>query len=1040
MNAALGVIGALLLVDVATETFLSGAPARWGVAGLVAAYLGTAGVMRGRGRRSAALRPPTPFIALLGVIAASAWMSEGLTNGAVVLRQPTASVLAGATGLCLGLAVIVILQAPWVPVWARAVFAVTAVYGMAAFAAGMAEGTPYPDLLRGHSLWRRLPPLLQGASVASLIAIPAALVAALVEAVRAKRAAAGLHWRLRQTLALSLAAVMIVSGVTIRGGTMPGYVSRSRADALLAAAHTTSNAAASYREISRELSGGVPMEPATVEELTAQMERTFPALQAVADAIPRDTFDIAAVVERAGRDPGRLHEWVRDQTYLVPYRGALRGATGVLMDRLGNSLDRALLLHAMLLAAGHTARLATGKLNDEQAAALLSSVRPVPPEGVSALATDRPDPTDAVLRAYAQQHQLPDSTLQQALDQMAAQQQHMRDVVRQRVREQTARLLQAVERRPPVGAEGSVARDALSDHWWVEWQEGNVWTALDPSLPHLAPGAALTTPSRVVMPNQVSDLGAEQVHRIQLRVVIESWNEGRVSETAALAHDLVPADLIGKSILVRFVPVAWPSQLSLFTDPDPLAKFRSTVLEQRQWLPILQIDGADVSTHSFTDAGELKQGTRSGYAGAMDGLTRRFDGLLGGQRTRGDASRPQSAHLTAVWLEYGVHVAGRPVRVERREVFDLLGPAARASGRATSPVFSDAQRLERGLALMGETEILPLAGWLSPQFASYLLATQFVANGGALLALGRGAASGDRGKDPTSAMRRFPMELYALALARQQWSRVGAGVYLDAPNVLSYHRRPQLEEPRRLLMHRGFDIVVNDVAVPLRSTRSAFDLRLEQGVLDTNAEAVLARLCGDEPPGVRCGAIHNVAEAFSGGTASWLTWRDAQSARWDALGIAGDLQTRIEADLAAGYTVIVGRPPTASGGGAVVGWWRIEPRSGQTLGIGPRGWGQASIEARIWDSAFTFGVVFAVCGLASLLAVEQPPGSTPILVSTGQTMSGLQMVRCGLVAAGGAVALGFVGGFAAGAKAVGALIGALLAAVDRGISMNPNAR
>ena len=35
---------------------------------------------------------------------------------------------------------------------------------------------------------------------------------------------------------------------------------------------------------------------------------------------------------------------VRSHTVWVPYRGLLRGATGVLMDRRGDSLDRAELL------------------------------------------------------------------------------------------------------------------------------------------------------------------------------------------------------------------------------------------------------------------------------------------------------------------------------------------------------------------------------------------------------------------------------------------------------------------------------------------------------------------------------------------------------------------------------------------------------------------------------------------------------------------------------------------------------------------------
>ena len=102
------------------------------------------------------------------------------------------------------------------------------------------------------------------------------------------------------------------------------------------------------------------------------------ALEAAAKGIDRQSFDVAAVVEKVGRDPVKLFEWVRDETHFVPYQGLLRGPSGVLMDRLGNSLDRAMLLHAMLGSIGETARLARGVLTDEQAGSLLGKARRAP--------------------------------------------------------------------------------------------------------------------------------------------------------------------------------------------------------------------------------------------------------------------------------------------------------------------------------------------------------------------------------------------------------------------------------------------------------------------------------------------------------------------------------------------------------------------------------------------------------------------------------------------------------------------------------------
>ena len=81
----------------------------------------------------------------------------------------------------------------------------------------------------------------------------------------------------------------------------------------------------------------------------------------------RDRWDPAYVVERVGLDPAKLTAWVRDSTAWIPYRGLLRGPVGVLMDRDGNSLDRALLLAKLLELAGHEVRLARAQLEEKVA-------------------------------------------------------------------------------------------------------------------------------------------------------------------------------------------------------------------------------------------------------------------------------------------------------------------------------------------------------------------------------------------------------------------------------------------------------------------------------------------------------------------------------------------------------------------------------------------------------------------------------------------------------------------------------------------------
>lgn len=84
-------------------------------------------------------------------------------------------------------------------------------------------------------------------------------------------------------------------------------------------------------------------------------------------ALPKSEFDPAALVDALGRDPQRLHGWVRDRTWWAPYRGLLRGAKGVMLDRVGSNLDRAVLLGDLVRRSGYTVRLAHAELSESQA-------------------------------------------------------------------------------------------------------------------------------------------------------------------------------------------------------------------------------------------------------------------------------------------------------------------------------------------------------------------------------------------------------------------------------------------------------------------------------------------------------------------------------------------------------------------------------------------------------------------------------------------------------------------------------------------------
>src|SRR5579871_2716167 len=90
-----------------------------------------------------------------------------------------------------------------------------------------------------------------------------------------------------------------------------------------------------------------PLFPASGARL-AEIDSSFSAIADGERDAPRYSWDPEFVVSKLGRDPQILFRWVRRNTFWIPYHGSLRGPTGVLLDRHGNSLDRALLLATLL--------------------------------------------------------------------------------------------------------------------------------------------------------------------------------------------------------------------------------------------------------------------------------------------------------------------------------------------------------------------------------------------------------------------------------------------------------------------------------------------------------------------------------------------------------------------------------------------------------------------------------------------------------------------------------------------------------------------
>ncbi|HEY9507509.1 MAG TPA: hypothetical protein VIQ27_16180, partial [Gemmatimonadales bacterium] len=547
------------------------------------------------------------------------------------------------------------------------------------------------------------------------------------------------------------------------------------------------------------------------------------SLRAIADgdrtATP-DRWDPAYVAGLVGADPPALLEWVRSQTLWVPYRGVLRGPVGVLLDRQGNGLDRALLLATLLRHAGYEVRLAHAELPAERARELLPSLlaaRSALVRGPEArVQGDWRSDVRLIAGTYLKDSAAIVRKVEARLDRSI----RLLDTLDARTDAQAARL-RALLPKPADLSAGAADQDepidALRDHWWVQRRDGERWIDLDLlAVPHEPDDPAPTATA------DPAALDSALYQRVVVRLVTERLSNGSLSERKVLEREVRPSELIGKPVVLEVTPSGLQPGL-ISASKDPAAALRALALEEKEWQATL-IAGGDAA-EAMLSPGPVTQAAEGGNP---------FGGL---GRGIGRAVGSGGAELSAAWIEYETRVPGRPSQVVRRQLFDLVGPAARAARRPIELELTEERRLERSLALTRTTEIVPLASAVAPEYLIHLAASAALANQNFLRAAPAAAAT------PLEDMETFaksvhpgPSPLYTLAVTRMS-SDPDAPVYLDRPNVLSRHAFLGLRGGR-IVRLEGTDIVVNDVAVAPGSPDPA-EIRRRQGIRDTNAEAIL---------------------------------------------------------------------------------------------------------------------------------------------------------------------------------------------------------
>ena len=355
-------------------------------------------------------------------------------------------------------------------------------------------------------------------------------------------------------------------------------------------------------------------------------------------------------------------------------------------------------------------------------------------------------------------------------------------------------------------------------------------------------------------------------------------------------------------------------------------------------MPVLQIGGTRVARASFDASGTVDPNPAlDGRAKVGRGVASGFRGL-GGLGGGDDGPTPQ---LTALWIEFRVDAPGLAAVVARHEVFDLVGPATRASAAAFDLTLDDAQRIERAVALLPETEILVLACGIDGALAARGDVESLLSLQRATAAL-RHAESERSFAEAANAIATAGLQVSVplrFAVLRDALATAMDGTFVDRPNVVCHRRRTRFGADGMPHTASIVDLVVHEVATDAGDPTAARRARLRQSIVDTVVEQVA--VAGAAFDGATTPSVFERALGIGVPIVVLRSLGDVatQTADWSRDAIA-----RVGLDLANGHVVVAPRQPIAIDGRPRVGWWRVDARSGNAVGVMDTGFRQGNAE------------------------------------------------------------------------------------------------
>lgn len=663
------------------------------------------------------------------------------------------------------------------------------------------------------------------------------------------------------------------------------------------------------------------------------LDRLLTEAQRIQGQLDASQYDLDALSAKLGVNADDIVSYVRDNIAFEQYPGLLRGAKWTLIGRAGNSIDQAALLATLLAKAGYQIKIEHGKLNPQQASTLLAQMavprKPAPDIG-------NLDAIKTLMKQMARTAEVSDDELQPYLDSLGQPTSLSTSDVSSidLDAKPIASMLNAAGVQLGGASDMASLAAEASDYFWVSYRKtlDDKWTDAHPAFKTVADAPVVAATESV---DSVDAIPVADKQTIKIEPMLERVIDGKASQTSlAAALEGPAADLAGQAITFTTLSnqaykVTNPSSPADILDKTTLflVQFNTHAVDPNA--TAFDLNGTVYNLKQLSP-GEFGVEPKTGevIAGVMADAISAFGDIT---PTPGP---PPDAKLTAVWLNITFTTPNGQQSTVRRTIVDRIGQANRDAGKWVLADANDQQAVTA--ALLQNISMMPNVSDIPNSYLTSQVLDRFTTLGPILRLKQRAAFFPNESADLSTS------DVDAVGTAWPGFNSLFAAFALPSAgqsNIVSYRPAPAFAIYRQAIQKdpaasQGWGTLVNVdvVANPRRAfsvtngtLANAADAALRAGIWETHSEALT-----DLPPGEVTST--NTMAVMKAATSQNIPLRVVKSAAdLTGLNLPAEAAQNLRTDLGNGYVAIV--PQSVPSGFTLTGWWRVDPKTGETLGM-----------------------------------------------------------------------------------------------------------